>query len=54
MEDWKIYNAINEVDTIPPQGLDIEKDKQVSVGQITKDQKKQLQQLLSNNNDLFA
>ena len=43
VEDWKIYNAINEVETIPLQGLDIGKDKQVSVGQITKDQKKQLQ-----------
>src|SRR3984957_16312710 len=53
-EDWKIFNVIQEEENSISRFISVGKDKIIPIGQISDQQKNQLQQLLQKNADLFA
>src|SRR3984957_7233593 len=53
-EDWKIFNVIQEEKNSISRFISVGKDKIIPIGQISDQQKNQLQQLLQKNADLFA
>jgi 8-oxo-dGTP pyrophosphatase MutT (NUDIX family)/predicted aspartyl protease len=53
-EDWTIYQTLQEEEINNNQYIQLEKDKEVPIGNLEREQCNQLHQLLNENKDLFA
>ena len=52
--DWEIYHAMQDIEKLPESQIVLDENKIIPIGQMKEEQVKALQEILKQNQDLFA